>query len=112
MIADWDHQSRTLAMQLTQLAPDGSREDLHFIANSHTDPLDFELPLIGEYEWFRLVGSGQNSPLDTPTTARNFGRSCRRATRCCLKAWQSSWQNEPPVDYWPSRYFCRNNTVV
>ena len=72
MTADWYHQSRTLAMQLTQLQPDGSREDLHFIANSHTGPLDFELPLIGEYEWFRLVDSAQKSPLDIADDGQEF----------------------------------------
>jgi len=72
MTADWDHQSRTLAMQLTQLQPDGSCEDLHFIANSYTDPLDFELPLIGEYEWFRLGDSAQKSPLDIADDGQEF----------------------------------------
>jgi len=72
MTADWDHQSRTLAMQLTQLQPDGSCEDLHFIANSYTDPLDFELPLIGEYEWFRLGEPAQKSPLDIADDGQEF----------------------------------------
>ncbi len=41
---DWDHVSRTIAMQLTQLHADGSRDDVHFIANAYSSDLEFELP--------------------------------------------------------------------
>jgi glycogen operon protein len=61
---DWSHESRTLGMQLTQLHDDGSREDFHLIANAFTDDLDFELPQIGEREWFRLADTAEASPLD------------------------------------------------
>ncbi len=52
---DWSEASRTVAMQLTQLQPKGLRDDVHFIANAYSGELEFELPLIGEREWFRLV---------------------------------------------------------
>ena len=72
MTPDWSYESRTLAMQLTQLEPDGSREDLHFVANAYTDALEFELPLIGEREWFRLVDTSQKSPRDIAEDGQEF----------------------------------------
>ena len=55
MQPDWSSDSRTVAMQLTQFNSDGSRHDIHFIANAHWEDHEFELPQIGEYEWFRLI---------------------------------------------------------
>ena len=72
MQPDWGYASRTLAMQLTQLDDRGSRDDLHFIANSWTDALDFELPQIGEREWFRLVDTAQSSPRDIAEEHQEF----------------------------------------
>jgi glycogen operon protein len=72
MQADWGSESRSLAMQLTQLYDDGSRDDLHFIANAYTEPLTFELPEIGEREWFRLVDTAQPSPNDIAEEGQEF----------------------------------------
>jgi len=72
MAPDWGYDSRTLAMQLTQLNPDGSRQDVHFIANAHWEDHDFELPQIGEYEWFRLVDTSQLSPNDIAADGQEF----------------------------------------
>ena len=55
MKPDWGHASRTVAMQLTQLHEGDARDDLHFIANAYWEDLEFELPQIGDREWFRLV---------------------------------------------------------
>jgi glycogen operon protein len=72
MQADWMAESRSLAMQLTQLNPDGSREDLHFIANAYFGALDFELPQIGQQEWFRLADTAQPSPNDIAEDGQEF----------------------------------------
>ena len=72
MTPDWGEQSRTLGMQLTQLHPGGSRDDVHFIANSYSDDLDFELPHIGEGEWFRLVDTALPSPQDIAEDGLEF----------------------------------------
>ena len=69
---DWGSESRTLAMQLTQLHDDGSRDDIHFIANAYSGDLDFELPQIGEREWFRLVDTALASPLDVADDGQEF----------------------------------------
>ncbi len=72
MQPDWSYDSHTVAMQLTQFAPDGGRQDLHFIANAHWDDHEFELPQIGEYEWFRLVDTSQPSPHDIADDGQEF----------------------------------------
>ena len=59
-------------MQLTQLHGDGSRDDLHFIANAYCGDLDFELPQIGEREWFRLVDTALPSPQDIAEDGQEF----------------------------------------
>jgi len=74
-------------MQLTQLHPvpsdraafvrdgmdgGGRREDLHFIANAYSGDLEFELPQLGEYEWFRLADTAQASPLDIAEEGQEF----------------------------------------
>ena len=69
---DWSEGSRSVAMQLTQLADDGSREDLHFIANAYDGELEFELPPIGEREWFRVVDTALASPLDIAEANQEF----------------------------------------
>jgi glycogen operon protein len=69
---DWGYDSRTLAMQFTEVNPDGSRQDIHFVANSHWDDHNFELPQIGEYEWFRLVDTSQLSPNDIADEGQEF----------------------------------------
>ena len=82
-VADWGHESRTVAMQLTQLWDDGSRDDLHFIANAYSGDLQFELPQIGKWEWFRLADTALASPLDiaedrpgiSPAVARELHRT-------------------------------------
>ncbi len=70
--ADWGHESRTVAMQLTQLHNDGSRDDVHFIANAYSGDLEFELPGIGEHEWFRLVDTALASPQDIAEEGLEF----------------------------------------
>ena len=72
MKPDWSYESRTVAMQLTQLHDDGSREDLHFIANAYWEDLEFELPIIGEHEWFRLVDTALPSPHDIAEDGQEF----------------------------------------
>ena len=69
---DWGYESRTLAMQLSQLHDDGSRDDIHFIANAYSGNLDFELPQIGEREWFRLVDTALASPQDIAEDGQEF----------------------------------------
>ncbi len=70
--ADWGHESRTVAMQLTQLHADGSRDDLHFIANAYSGDLQFELPHIGEREWFRFADTALASPQDIAEEGLEF----------------------------------------
>ena len=87
MRPDWDHVSRTVAMQLTQLNPastvgaafpdidvhdDNPRDDLYFIANAYSGDLEFELPQIGRHEWFRVVDTAQPSPLDIAEDGQEF----------------------------------------
>ena len=72
MQPDWGHESRTVAMQLTQLHDDGSRDDVHFIANAYSGDLDFELPQIGHHEWFRLVDTALPSPQDIAEEGLEF----------------------------------------
>ncbi|HLI61961.1 MAG TPA: glycogen debranching protein GlgX [Terriglobales bacterium] len=87
MQPDWSYESRSIAMQLTQLHPvpsdraafvrdgmdgGGRREDLHFIANAYSGDLEFELPQLGEYEWFRLADTAQASPLDIAEEGQEF----------------------------------------
>jgi len=69
---DWGPQSRSLAMQLTQLHDGDAREDLLFIANEHYGDLEFELPQIGEREWFRVVDTAQPSPNDIAEDGQEF----------------------------------------
>ncbi len=69
---DWGHESRTVAMQLTQLHEGNERDDLHFIANAYSGDLEFELPQIGEREWFRIVDTAQASPLDIAEDGQEF----------------------------------------
>jgi len=69
---DWSYESRTLAMQLTQLHDDGSRDDHHFIANAYSGDLDFELPQIGERAWFRLADTALASPQDIAEDGQEF----------------------------------------
>ena len=69
---DWGTESRSLAMQLTQLQGDEARDDLFFVANSHYGDLEFELPQIGQNEWFRVVDTAQPSPLDIADDGQEF----------------------------------------
>jgi hypothetical protein len=59
-------------MQLTQLNKDDSRDDLHFIASSYGGDLEFELPQIGEREWFRLADTAHSSPQDIAEDGQEF----------------------------------------
>ena len=72
MQPDWTEPSRTVAMQLTQLQENGQREDLHFIANAYWTELEFELPGIGEREWFRLADTALLSPQDIAEDGQEF----------------------------------------
>jgi glycogen operon protein len=72
MSADWGPESRSIAMQWTQLDKDGSREDLHFIAHAHWADREFELPDIGHREWFRLVDTALPSPQDIAERDHEF----------------------------------------
>jgi glycogen operon protein len=72
MQPDWGHESRTVAMQLTQIHSGGSRDDLHFLANAHWEDHDFELPQIGQREWFRLLDTAQPSPHDIAEDGQEF----------------------------------------
>ncbi|HUI84157.1 MAG TPA: glycogen debranching protein GlgX [Candidatus Binatia bacterium] len=72
MKPDWGHESRSLAMQLTELHDGELRDDLHVIANAWSGDLEFELPLIGEHEWFRIVDTAQPSPRDIADDGQEF----------------------------------------
>jgi glycogen operon protein len=87
MKPDWSSESRSVAMQLTQLHrglqvpatfaenwadQSGPRDDLHFIANAYSGDLEFELPQIGEHEWFRVVDTAEASPLDIAEDGQEF----------------------------------------
>ena len=72
MQPDWSYDSRAVAMQLTQFNADGSRQDLHFIANAHWEDHEFELPQIGEYEWFRMADTSLPSPHDIADDGQEF----------------------------------------
>jgi isoamylase len=69
---DWSYESRTVAMQLTQLYGGNHRDDLHFIASAYSGDLDFELPQIGEREWFRLADTALASPQDIAEQDQEF----------------------------------------
>ena len=53
-------------------------EDVFFIANEHYGELEFELPQIGEREWFRVVDTAQSSPNDIAEDGQEFSPCCRR----------------------------------
>ncbi len=72
MSADWSSESRSVAMQWTQLYKDGSRVDLHFIAHAHWEDQQFELPDIGNRVWLRLVDTALPSPQDIAEEGREF----------------------------------------
>ena len=72
MSADWSPESRSLAMQWTQTHPDGSRDDLHFIAHAHWEDAGFELPDIGKRKWFRLVDTALPSPQDIAEPGKEY----------------------------------------
>jgi len=72
MQPDWSEASRTVAMQLTQLHENGSRDDLHFIANAYSGELEFDLPQIGEQEWFRFADTALPSPQDIAEDGQEF----------------------------------------
>ncbi len=72
MSADWGPESRSVAMQWTKTHPDGSRDDLHFIAHAHWEHAVFELPEIGNRTWFRLVDTALPSPQDIATEGQEF----------------------------------------
>jgi isoamylase len=70
--ADWGPESRSVAMQWTQLHPDGTRDDLHFIAQAHWEDQEFELPDIGKREWFRLVDTSLAAPQDVAEEGQEY----------------------------------------
>ena len=72
MRPDWSDCSRSIAMQLTQIHDEHTRDDLFFVANSYQGDLEFELPLIGEREWFRVVDTAQPSPSDVAEDGQEF----------------------------------------
>ena len=72
MKPDWSDCSRSIAMQLTQIHDEHTRDDLFFIANAYEGDLDFELPQIGEREWFRVVDTAQPSPSDVAEDGQEF----------------------------------------
>jgi len=72
MQPDWGNDSHAIAMQLTQFNADGARQDLHFIANAHWEDHAFELPQIGEFEWFRMVDTSLPSPHDIADDGQEF----------------------------------------
>jgi isoamylase len=72
MSADWSPESRSVAMQWTQLNRDDSHDDLHFIAHAHWEDREFELPDIGQCKWFRLVDTALPSPQDIAEQDHEF----------------------------------------
>ncbi len=72
MSADWGPESRSVAMQWTQTHPDGTRDDLHFIAHAHWEDARFELPDIGPRRWYRLVDTALPSPQDIADEGHEF----------------------------------------
>ena len=72
MSADWSPESRSVAMQWTQLLADGTRDDLHFIAHAHWEDREFELPDIGKRKWFRLVDTALPSSQDIAEEGQEF----------------------------------------
>ncbi len=72
MKPDWRDCSQSVALQLTQLHEEDSRDDLFFVANAYEGDLEFELPQIGEREWFRVVDTAQPSPRDVAEDGQEF----------------------------------------
>ena len=72
MSADWSPESRSVAMQWTQHHADGTSDDLHFIAHSHWEDANFELPDIAPRPWFRLVDTALPSPQDVADEGREY----------------------------------------
>ena len=79
MSADWSPESRSVAMQWTQIHKDGSVEDLHFIAHAHWDDCEFELPDIGDRAWLRLVDTSLPSPNDIADEGAEFPLSAQES---------------------------------
>jgi len=52
---DWGGQSRCVAMHLAGTAPNGPADDIYLIANSHSEPHEFELPWLDNRQWKRFV---------------------------------------------------------
>ena len=73
-------------MQLTQLHADGSRDDLHFIANAYSGDLQFELPQIGHHEWFRLADTALPSPQDIAEEGLEFPLLSQESYLVCARS--------------------------
>jgi glycogen operon protein len=75
---DWNNRNaRCLAYTLGGF--DG-RSDVHAMLNMYWEPLDFEVPVVAQRRWYRLLDTGRPSPEDIVETARQVavdGRSVR-----------------------------------
>jgi glycogen operon protein len=65
---DWSYESRSLAMHLSELYDGGNEDHIYFIANSHWETHEFELPNTGLH-WRRFV----DTSLDTPDDVTDLG---------------------------------------
>jgi len=69
---DFSAYSRTLAMQWSESQPGGREEHLHFIANAHWEPHTFELPILRQHRWRRLLDTSLPAPEDIAEPGREF----------------------------------------
>ena len=65
---DWSYESRSLALHLSGLSVNGTEDHIYFIANSHWEKHEFELPNTG-LRWRRFV----DTSLDTPDDVTDLG---------------------------------------
>ncbi len=60
---DWSAGSHSLGMHLHG-RPDGKHEHVYLISNAHWEPHVFELPVVPEWRWVRVVDTSYDSPDD------------------------------------------------
>ncbi len=61
---DWSYHCRTLAKCLRAIGPDGAAENLYLAMNAYWESLTFELPVLEEQQWHRVMDTSLIAPLD------------------------------------------------
>jgi isoamylase len=61
---DWSPGSRSLAMCVRGNQPRGEVQSVYLIANAYWEPLHFRLPTAGDEQWYRVVDTLLEPPMD------------------------------------------------